>query len=249
MSDYLMRSDAPLSDEEWKHLDNVVVSTARQFLVGRRFLDLKGPFGAGLETVPVGTGEARRHLGLEVFESSFMLHWREIQANRKLKIPLDMGAAAQAAMTCAKAEDQMIFDHLFDAAESSVELGDWDENGAALADVVAATEKLFANGFFAPYAVVLSPTLYTKTQQVSRGMGRLVSKLITDVAEGGLYRSPLLEEGQGLVLSLGDYNFDLVVGQDLVTAYQGNEGLDHSFRVLETIALRIKRAGAICELT
>jgi uncharacterized linocin/CFP29 family protein len=87
-----------------------------------------------------------------------------------------------------------------------------------------------------------------QTQQISQRMGRLVNRLVKDVAEGGLYRSPLLEGKKGLVLSLGDYNFDLVVGQDLITAYQGNEGLDHSFRVLETLALRIKRPGAICEL-
>ncbi len=28
----------------------------------------------------------------------------------------------------------------------------------------------------------------------------------------------------------------------------GNDGLDHCFRVLETVALRVKRAGAICKL-
>ena len=61
-------------------------------------------------------------------------------------------------------------------------------------------------------------------------------------------RSALLDGDKGLVLSLGAFNFDLVIGQDLITAYQGNEGLDHSFRVLETLALRVKRAGAICKL-
>ena len=47
MSDYLMRGDAPLSDSEWERLDKTVVSAAREFLVGRKFLDLAGPFGAG----------------------------------------------------------------------------------------------------------------------------------------------------------------------------------------------------------
>jgi uncharacterized linocin/CFP29 family protein len=94
----------------------------------------------------------------------------------------------------------------------------------------------------------LSPALYVQTQRRLAGMGRLVSDLIGDVAKGGLYRTPLLEDGQGLVLSLGSHNFDLVIGQDLTVAYQGNEGLDHSFRVLETLALRIKRPGAICTL-
>jgi uncharacterized linocin/CFP29 family protein len=248
MSEYLMRDDAPLKDSEWEQLDEVVVSTARQFLVGRRFLDLKGPFGAGLEVVPAGSGEERRHVPLQVFETSFMLKWREIEANRKMGMPLELGGAAQAAMACARMEDELVFGTLLDAAGEKVALGDWSQPEQPLADVVSATEKLFADGFFGPYALVLSPALYTQTQRVSRGMGRIVGKLIGDVTEGGIFRTPLLKESQGLVLSLGAYNFDLVVGQDLITAYQGNEGLDHSFRVLETIALRIKRAGAICAL-
>jgi len=39
------------------------------------------------------------------------------------------------------------------------------------------------------------------------------------------------------------------VAQDLITAYMGNEGLDHLFRVMETLVLRVKRPGAICGLT
>jgi uncharacterized linocin/CFP29 family protein len=248
MSEYLMRDDAPLRDSEWEQLDEVVVSAARQFLVGRRFLDLKGPFGAGLEVVPVGSGEDRRQVPVEAFETSFMLKWREIEANRKMGMPLELGAAAQAAVACARMEDEWVFAALLDAAGKKVALGDWSQPEQSLADVVSATEKLFADGFFGPYALVLSPALYTQTQRVSRGMGRIVGKLIGDVAEGGIFRTPLLEDGQGLVLSLGAFNFDLVVGQDLIAAYQGNEGLDHSFRVLETMALRIKRAGAICAL-
>ncbi|MGC9348989.1 MAG: family 1 encapsulin nanocompartment shell protein [Anaerolineae bacterium] len=248
MSEYLMREDAPLTDTEWERLDDVVVSTARQLLVGRRLLELAGPHGAGLEVVPVGHGDDRRYLELQVIERSFMLLWREIQASRKAGVSLELGPAAQAAMACAREEDEMVFGGLLDAAAKSVEGGDWGEEDTALMDVVKATELLYSDGFVGPYAVVLSPDLYISTQRRVRGMGRLVGDLIENVAKGGLYRTPLLGEGQGLVLSLGAYNFDLVVGQDLITAYQGNEGLDHSFRVLETVALRIKRPGAICTL-
>jgi uncharacterized linocin/CFP29 family protein len=38
------------------------------------------------------------------------------------------------------------------------------------------------------------------------------------------------------------------VGQDLITAYLGPEEMGHRFRVLESLALRIKRPGAICTL-
>lgn len=248
MSEYLMRDAAPLSDKEWQAVDSLVVKIARDFLVGRRFLDLVGPFGAGMEIVPVGVGDARKHIPLSVIEQSFTLHWRDIEASRKLGVPVELGAAARAAMACARMEDESVLGGLWDAAEKSVPVAEWGKAEGPLQSVVAATELLFEDGFSGPYALVMSPDLYTQTQRVSHGMGRMVSKLIADVAEGGMFRSQLLGESQGMVLALGAFNFDLVVGQDLITAYEGNEGLDHNFRILETIALRIKRAGAICKL-
>ena len=94
--------------------------------------------------------------------------------------------------------------------------------------------------------MVLSPALYAKTQRVGKGIGRLESKLITDMAEGGLFRTPVLKGNEGFVVALGAHNFDLAVAQDLITAYLGPEGMDHRFRVLESLVLRIKRPGAIC---
>lgn len=248
MSDYLMRDDAPLTDGEWKRIDGIVVNIARQFLVGRRVLDLKGPLGGGLEMVPVGTGDARRFVKVQIFGDSFMLYWRDILASRESDVPLETGPAAHAAMTVAQMEDEMIFNSLLEASTKSLGLGDWSQADTPLADVVAATETLYSDGFVGPYAVVLSPALYIHTQRVWEGMGRTVGALIQEVAEGGLFRTPVLHGKPAMVLSLGAYNFDLLVGQDMITAYQGNEGLDHSFRVLETMALRIKRPGAIVKL-
>lgn len=247
MSGFLMREDAPLSAEEWAQLDKVVVGTARQFLVGRRFIELVGPVGAGTQTVPVGTGDARTFLTFETIEEDLTLYWKDVEASRKAGIPLDLGQVAEASAACARQEDKLILDGMMKAAKSKVVLGDWDADSAnILGDVVAATEALVSDGFYGPYAVVLSPALYAKTQRVAKGMGRLVSKLVKDVAEGGMFQSPLLAPDQALVLSLGAQNFDLVVAQDLITAYMGNEGLDHLFRVMESLVLRIKRPGAIC---
>lgn len=38
---------------------------------------------------------------------------------------------------------------------------------------------------------------------------------------------------------------DLAVAQDMITAYVGPEGMDHRFRVLESLVLRVKQPGAI----
>ncbi len=264
MSDYLMRDDAPFSDEEWEKLDKLVVDVARSLLVGRRFISLAGPVGVGVPTVTVptiGGGDVievsgRKYLPLPLIHQDFRLSWRDIEISRQTGMPLELGPAAAASTSCARAEDELIFngyaEHGYQGllnaeGRHTVPLGDWDEPGGAFANVVAATEALVADGFYGPFAVVVSPALYAKTQRVAQGMmGRLESRLIEDVAEGGFFRSPVLEENQGVVVSQGAYNFDLVVAQDLITAYLGADNMDHPFRVMEILALRIKQAGAIC---
>jgi uncharacterized linocin/CFP29 family protein len=250
MGDYLMRDAAPLSAEEWSRIDEVVIQTARQYLVGRRFIELVGPMGAGLEVVPMGSGENRTRIELTVFQEDFTLYWRDVEANRKAGLPPELGPAAMAAAKCARQEDQLVLvEGLIGAAGNRVALDDWSEPSAALETVTLAIKELVADDFYGPYAVVLSPARYAKTQGIERGMGRLVSKLIKDMAEGGLYQSPLLGDEQGLVVSLGRPNFDLVIGQDLTTAYIGNDAMDHLYRVIESIALRVKRPESICVLS
>jgi uncharacterized linocin/CFP29 family protein len=248
MSDLLMRGDAPLSTEEWERLDGLVVQAARQILVGRRFIDLIGPFGPGTEVIPVGAGENRRQLPLQSIEADFSLLWRDIVANRQAGLPLELGAAAEAATKCARQEDTLVLGGLLSAeGRNQVDLLDWGTTGNAFANVTAAIAALVSDGFFGPYALVVSPALYAQTQRYGKGM-RLESKLIADVATGGVFQSMILEPDQAMVVSLGAHNLDLAVGQDLITAYMGNEGLDHLFRIVESLVLRIKRPGAICTL-
>ncbi|HAN31087.1 MAG TPA: bacteriocin, partial [Myxococcales bacterium] len=51
-----------------------------------------------------------------------------------------------------------------------------------------------------------------------------------------------------VVVSTGRENMDLAVGLDLTVAYLGAEKMNHPFRVLETVCLRIKHADAICTI-
>jgi uncharacterized linocin/CFP29 family protein len=272
-----MRDAAPLSAEEWAAVDDVVVKTAKTLLVGRRFIELTGPLGAGTLAVPVfgvcaghddcaceedecdcGCAEGECEctsvhstgpelLNIWAIQKDFRLSWHAVEANRKLGLGLELGPAAAAASAVAHQEDSLVLNELLQAKRaSSVALMDWDKPEGPLENVVAATEKLVSGGYYGPFAVVLSPALYAKTQRVSQGMGRTVGKLIADVASGGMFRSPILPPDKGLVLSLGAHNLDLVIAQDLTTAYLGNEGLDHSYRVMESLVLRIKRPGAIC---
>ncbi|HPH26220.1 MAG TPA: family 1 encapsulin nanocompartment shell protein, partial [Pseudomonadota bacterium] len=65
-SNFLTHEHLPLSAERWRELNMAVVEVARRRLVGRRFLDLYGPLGAGVQSVPndVFTGTERAAIGV-----------------------------------------------------------------------------------------------------------------------------------------------------------------------------------------
>jgi uncharacterized linocin/CFP29 family protein len=274
MGDYLMRDDAPLTEKEWERLDEMVVSAARRVLVGRRFIDLTGPFGIGMQVVPLdkisgaeaylhadasSSGEdegadvvqitGRQYVPLALIHKDFSLTWRDIETAHQFGTRLELGPAAAAATFVARAEDDLIFRGLLNAAgKQTIPLGDWKAAGTALSDVVAARQALADAGFYAPYALVVSPALYALLQRPYKQSGRLESKLLESIADGGILQSPALTAKQALLVSQGPHHLDLVVGQDMITAYLGPEGMDHLFRVLESLTLRIKQPGAICVL-
>ena len=285
MDDYLMRDEAPLTAEEWARLDELVVQVARKMLVGRRFLPLCGPLGAGVQTVALDTyawskgcihyegtdpctHEAcaagcepisltgRRHLTLPLLHKDFSLSWRDIATARQTGIPLDLFPAGGAAAAVAVAEDELIFygsethnlPGLLTAAGQRVPLTDWSKPEAAFKNVAAAREALLKGGFYGPYALVLSTDLYTVVQRIMPNTGRLEVQFLGDLATAGVFQAPMLSSQTGLLLSVGPENMDLVVAQDLITAYMGPDHMNHLFRVLESLALRIKQPEAICLL-
>jgi uncharacterized linocin/CFP29 family protein len=274
----LLREDAPLTPEEWNRIDQVVVSVARERLVGRRFISVFGPLGAGVQAVyqdifagvdagqvsllgeedihPVHA-ETRSFKAIPIIYKDFVIHWRDIETAHTMSTPLDTSAAAGAASFVAEAEDNLILngsealglEGLANAKwRNTVPLLNWDESGQAFQNVVNATEKLIGEGFYGPFAMVVSPSMYAKMQRVYDNTGVLEINQVREIVEAGVFRTPVLPDNTGIVVSTGAENFDIAVAQDLVTAYLGPQDMSHPFRVLEALVLRIKRPQAICTL-
>ncbi|MBY0405901.1 MAG: bacteriocin family protein [Cyanobacteria bacterium] len=281
MLDYLSHNEAPISDEQWDGLDKMVIEVARRQLVGRRFIGILGPLGAGIQWIAQdrfdgsieGTvdnmGEdssstvirstSRTNLLIPTIYKDFIIYWRDVEASRKFNIPLDLSAAAIAASACAYAEDQMIFkgyqnkDEMIDypglltvPGRLQLKPSNWEEPGAVFNDVIKATEALVTDGFYAPYAMVASPKTYSKIHRYMNNSGVMEIEYIRQIITQGVYFSSVIPENQILVVATGVQNFDLAIAQDFKTAYLGATNMNHPFRVLETIVLRIKRPGSIC---
>jgi uncharacterized linocin/CFP29 family protein len=271
--DHLMRGAAPLTSQQWAALDGAVVATARSQLVGRRFLPLVGPFGAGLQALPddrlAGGGEGhidllgeqedavhierRRYIPLPLLYKDFWLFWRDIEAAEQFHLPLDTSKAAMAAGACANAEDSLVFngDPEFDTpglltvdGRQHAPLRDWEAAGEAFLAVVAGIRVLTDADFYGPYALITSPRLYARLNRIFENSGVLELEQIEKLVRAGVYQTSVIPD-TAMLVAVGSQNVDLAIGFDLTTAFVESTNLNYHLRVLESVTLRIKRPAAV----
>lgn len=278
MVDFLHRDEAPLNQSEWDQIDRIVTEAASRTLVGRRFISVVGPFGAALQEVPTyvfdGIAPAvvdilgqddpnpvrasrRLHPVIPLIYKDFWLFWRDVESSRKYSVPLTVSAAAAAAAYVAQKEDDLIFNGnaalgyaglLNVEGRQQLPRRNWAEMGSAFGDAVLAMQTLISAGFFGPYVMVTSPADYAAMVRVYENTGVLEVEQVRKIMTAGIYQTPVVPDGTALVASVGPQNFDLVIAQDIITAYLSSQNLNHPFRVLETLVLRIYRPAAICTL-
>lgn len=276
--DILDRDSAPLTEVEWSKIDEAVVSTARRMLVGRRVIEVLGPMGPGVYTIPysifsgtsstgidmVGEQEdfivapsSRATTSVPMLYKDFRIMWRDVEADRHMGLPLDVSTAAVAANYVAVQEDNLIFNGnkelgqvglLNVAGRKTVKISNWDESGSALADAVKAVAALSEAGHYGPYAMVVSPILFGRMVRVYGNTGMLELDQVKALISGGVYYSNSISGNKAVVVATGGHNLNLAIGQDMTTSYMGAANMNHTFRVLETAALLVRRPDAICTI-
>ncbi|MGO4887337.1 family 1 encapsulin nanocompartment shell protein [Anaerobacillus sp. MEB173] len=269
--------EAPLNDREWAMLDEIVIENARRNLIGRRFLDIYGPLGQGIQSVvndiidqpghgslsfhgkdlDLSSATKRVHLTIPLLYKDFELYWRDLEQAKALDIPIDFSPAANAVTQCALLEDDLIFNGSteFDLPGLTNVKGhlshireDWMKSGNAFSDIVEARNKLLQMGHSGPYALVLSPKLYALLHRVHQGTNVLEIEHVRELVTDGVYQSPVLKGDSGVLIATGRHNVDLVIAEDINTTYMDSENMNHYFRIYECIVPRIKRPNAICTL-
>ncbi len=271
---YLMRDGAPLTPGQWEQIDKAVVAQAKNALVGRRFLSLVGPLGGQAQTAQLdtmsdippagadfwGAGDsesvavaARRWLEIVTIYSDFLISWRDVENENGAGVQ----AAMDSAINCARREDDLILygdkdknipGLLTAPGANQLPIGEWNDGENPMQDVAKALGVLTDKGHAGPRALVVATDLYGKLHRIQAGTGMMEIDRVKSLVEGNLFVSPRLTKGKAVLAYTDPQNMDLVVGQDMITAYMGNEKMDHAFRVMETVVPRIKRASAIAVL-
>ena len=273
--EFLHREEAPLTEEQWKSIDDIVVKTAKKTLVGRKFIEITPVSDPSIQFTPydqIDSGNSgacglfgekdcgivkvkdRKFLPLPIIYQDFKIHWRDIESSKKMGLPLDLSIPAAAAAKVSVAEDMLIFNGdtslgypglLNVEGRLKVKLRDWSNNGEAFKNIVEAVEALAENGFYQDYALALNPKDYARLHRVLHNTGVLEINQIKEMFSVGVFTTPAVPVNKAVVVATGIENMDLFIAQDMITAYVNYENMDHYFRIFEILSLRIKRPEAI----
>ena len=242
--DYLARESADLSDGLWNRSDETVIGTARNQLTCRRFLKVFGPLGAGVTTVAVdgvnkeevledGIGRivGRTQLELPLFYEDFTLLSRDMEYAAQTGYPLDLSVAIAAAKKASRREDDLILngskalgtDGLLTVKGSSkIKKSDWSQG-----------------------ALVVSPDLFLDLQRLQPNTGLLEIDRIKKLIGDNVYMTSVMGPGKAVLVCAEPEYLDLAIGLDLSVGYLELADFNHTFRIMETAALRVKDPAAI----
>ena len=112
-----------------------------------------------------------------------------------------------------------------------------------LNDVLAAVTKLDDAGFRGPYALVLAPALYNGLFRRYPGTELLQLEHLRRLCSEGIHKAAI--EGGAVIDSRAGV---LVVGQDLMAGYAGQDGIHYELYLSESIVLRLDEPKAVCTL-
>ncbi|HEU4387274.1 MAG TPA: family 1 encapsulin nanocompartment shell protein [Blastocatellia bacterium] len=264
----------PLSPEEWERISKIVATVGGSGVV-RRMLATTGPLGSGMQTVPrehlVGITDGR--VGILGNESlpvrfsarsgaivplifkDFVLHWRDVLESRLERRFFSPAKAAAAAAFLALEEDKLV---LFGDAElecpgllnatgaETISGLKWENPGDAFKNLVRIRTSLQNIGHNGALAALVHPQIYSGMHRVIKGSGLLEIEHVKSILPGGVFKSPLLGAGTGLVVATAKQNLELLVAVDTTVAFLGARNMNLPFRVLKAVYLRINRPDAIC---
>jgi uncharacterized linocin/CFP29 family protein len=265
--DFLSREGSPISSELWVKIDNAVVSMAKKVLIGRKFLHLYGPLGAGVQNINVDdfTGleesegsiskiKGRKFEQIPLINQDFNLLWRDLELSEQTKLPVDLSSAMQASAAIAKKEDQLIFlgneelgyEGLLTAKEiANISKGDWNEGENPVKDITLGLSKFLEKDIIGRHTLIISSDLFLQLQRIQSGTGITEYERLSKLVNGNILTSTVIGSNKALLVCAESQYMDLVIGQDIATSYLETRDLNHYFRIIETALLRIKNKNAI----
>ena len=257
---YLAREDAPFESAVWELLDSTMKAVAKSQLVGRRILDVEGPYGLGLKAVPLKDKETESGLMTSsilpvlYLRQPFSLGTRDIASYERDGLALDTSPVAEATLACARLEDELIFRGALGVpglltAEGSnhMALSSWEEVGMAAEEIIRAITQLDNVGFHGPYCLALAPERFNRLFRLYPQGKQTELEHIQTMVTKGVFKAPILKSG-GVLLAATVQCATIMLGQDMSIGYIGPTGDRQEFLVSESLTVCIRQPMGICVL-
>jgi uncharacterized linocin/CFP29 family protein len=239
MSNHLLRSVAPISDSNWKLLDDEARQRLGAALAARKLVDFSGPHGWEYSAMNLGrvedvgsapcagvTALQRRVMPLVELRAEFEISRAELRDDDRGAEDADLEALDIAAHQIAVAENVAVFHGWADAgiagiaevAPHQLTLGDAPDKYPR--PVAAAVERLLHSGVSGPYALALGGEQYQRVVQTAEHGGYPLLEHLHKILQGPIVWAPGVKGA--VVVSQRGEDFLLECGQDLSIGY-----LDH----------------------
>ena len=264
-ANHLLRSHAPLTESNWKLLDD----EARERLVGplaaRRLADFIGPrgwehsatnLGRTKEVKAPGDGvEAlqRRVLPLVELRADFKVSRAELRDDDRGAVDVDLDSLDSAAHKLAVAENTAVFEGWAAAGIGGiVETSPFEPEPLGTSEayprsVATAVEGLREAGVEGPYGLALGPDEYIRVIETSEHGGYPLFDHLARILEGPIVWSPGLKGAVAMSLRGGD--FLLESGQDLAIGYSHHDADDVHLYLEESFSFVVATPEAAAPLS
>jgi uncharacterized linocin/CFP29 family protein len=245
MSNHLLRSHAPISDSNWKLIDDEARERLGPALAARKLVEFSGPHGWDYSATNLGrvsqvsdppcegvTGGQRRVLPLVEVRAEFAVSRAELRDDDRGAADADLEALDRAAHQMAVAENRAVF-HGWAAASITGIAEASPHQGLTLGEVAdsfrrpvaSAVEQLLQAGVAGPYALALGSEEYKRVVETAEHGGYPLLDHLGKILEGPIVWAPGVN-GAVVVSQRGD-DFLFESGQDLSIGY-----LDHDTDVV-----------------
>jgi uncharacterized linocin/CFP29 family protein len=237
MSNHLLRAHAPISDGNWKLLDDEARERLGAALAARKVVDFLGPFGWEYSATNLGRvsdvaatpcegidAMQRRVLPLVEVRGEFAISRAELRDDDRGAEDADLEPLDIAAHRMAVAENKAVFHGWPEAgivgmSEASphqgLTLGE-DADGYPR-PVARAVEQLLQAGIGGPYALALGSDEYTRVAESSEHGGYPLRDHLRKILDGPILWAPGVSGAIVLSQRGGDFLFES--GQDLSIGY------------------------------
>ncbi len=263
---HLLRAHAPISDANWKLLDDEARERLEPALAARKLVEFSGPHGWQHSALNLGrvdkvksapcdgvTALSRRVRPLVELRAEFAISRAELRDQDRGAPDADLTPLDTAARQIAVAENTGVFHGWRDASIEGIaqatphrlKLGSAPDKYPRL--VAGGVERLLDSGISGPYALALGGDQYQRVVQTAEHGGYPLLEHLRKIIEGPIVWAPGVS-GAVLISQRGG-DFVLECGQDLSIGYLDHDGDVVRLYLEESLTFHVATAEAAVALT